>query len=112
MQIGYVVFYTPNIAAMKSFYLVLGLEVRADYGMWVEFETGSTALALHEAPEDEATENAGVFFEVEDVGALHARLREKGLAVSEPKDQDFGFRTFTLRDPQGNRIEFGQPLQP
>ena len=78
----------------------------------VELETGPATLALHEAKEDEATKNAGVFLEVEDVDTLYRRLKEKGLVVSEPKDQDFGYRTFTLRNPRGNQVEFGEPLQP
>jgi len=112
MRLGFVVLHTPDVAGMKAFYQGLGLKVHADYGMWVEFETGPATLALHESKEDEATRNAGVFLEVEDVDALYRRLMEKGLAPSAPKDQDFGFRTFTLRDPQGNRIEFGEPMQP
>ena len=112
MRLGYTVLHTPDVAGMKAFYEGLGLKVHADYGMWVEFETGPATLALHESGENEATRHAGVFLEVEDVDALYRRLKEKGLAVSEPRDQDFGYRTFTLRDPQDNQIEFGEPLQP
>jgi len=112
LRLRFVVLHTPDIGGMKAFYEGLGLKVHADYGMWVEFETGPATLALHESGENEATRNAGVFLEVEDVDALYLRLKEKGLVVSEPKDQDFGFRTFTLRDPQGNQVEFGEPLQP
>ena len=112
MRLGYTVLHTPDVVGMKAFYEGLGLKVHADYGMWVEFETGPATLALHEAKGDEATRHAGVFFEVEDVDALYRRLKEKGLDVTEPRDQDFGYRTFTLKDPQGNQIEFGEPLQP
>jgi catechol 2,3-dioxygenase-like lactoylglutathione lyase family enzyme len=112
MRLGFVVLYTPDVAGLRAFYQGLGLKARADYGMWVEFETGPATLALHEAGEDEATRHAGVFLEVEDVDALYRRFKEKGLAVTEPRDQDFGFRTFTLRDPQGNLVEFGEPMQP
>ncbi len=112
MRLGFAVLHTRDVAGMKAFYQGLGLKVRADNGMWVEFETGPATLALHEASENEATQNAGVFLEVEDVDALYRRLKERGLSVPEPRDQDFGFRTFTLRDPQGNLVEFGEPMQP
>ncbi len=112
MRLGFLVLHTPDVAGMKAFYEGLGLKVHADYGTWVEFETGPATLALHESGAEEATRNAGVFLEVEDVDALYLRLKERGLAACEPKDQDFGFRTFTLKDPQGNQVEFGEPMQP
>jgi len=112
LRLRFVVLHTPDIGGMKAFYEELGLKVHADYGMWVEFETGPATLALHQSGEAEATRHAGIFLEVEDVDALYLRLKERGLVVSDPRDQDFGYRTFTLRDPQGNQIEFGEPLQP
>jgi len=112
MRLGFVVLYTPDVAGLRAFYQGLGLKARADYGMWVEFETGPATLALHEAGEDEATRHAGVFLEVEDVDALYRELKEKGLDADPPEDRDFGYRTFILKDPQGNQIEFGEPMQP
>ena len=112
MRLGFVVLHTPDVAGMKAFYQGLGLKVHADYGMWVEFETSPATLALHQAESGEATRGAGIFLEVGDVDALYRELREKGLDADPPEDRDFGYRTFVLRDPQGNLVEFGEPMQP
>jgi len=112
MRLGFLVLHTPDVPGMRAFYQGLGLKVHADYGTWVEFETGPATLALHESGEAEATRGAGVFLEVADVDALYRELKEKGLNADPPEDRDFGYRTFTLRDPQGNLVELGEPMQP
>ncbi len=112
MRLGFVVLHTPDIEVMKAFYQGLGLKVHADYGMWVEFATGPATLALHAAKEGAATRGAGVFLEVADVDALYRELKAKGLAKGPLEERDFGYRTFVLEDPQGNLVEFGEPLQP
>ncbi len=112
MRLGFVVLHTPDVAGMKVFYQGLGLKVHADYGMWVEFETGPATLALHQAEGGEATRGAGIFLEVGDVDALYQELKAKGLAEGPPKDRGFGYRTFLLKDPQGNLVELGEPMRP
>ncbi len=112
MRLGFVVLHSPDVEGMKAFYQGLGLKVRADYGMWVEFATGPATLALHAAKEGAATRGAGVFLEVADVDALYRDLKGKGLDAEPPEERDFGYRTFVLRDPQGNLVEIGEPMQP
>jgi uncharacterized glyoxalase superfamily protein PhnB len=48
---------------------------------------------------------------VENADALHAELTAKGAAVQgEPVSHPWGLRDFTVLDPEGNRIVFGEPL--
>jgi len=48
---------------------------------------------------------------VRDADALHAELRDAGARVEgDPVSHPWGLRDFAVRDPDGNRITFGQPL--
>ncbi len=56
---------------------------------------------------------AGVFLylEVEDVDAYHAEVSERGgQPTAAPKDQFYGIRDFSVRDLDGYRLIFFQPL--
>ncbi len=48
---------------------------------------------------------------VSDVDALHAVIQKQGLRVIKGlKDKDYGLRAFVFEDPDGNRIDVGQPI--
>jgi uncharacterized glyoxalase superfamily protein PhnB len=48
-----------------------------------------------------------IYLEVEDVGALHKRLKTKGVTISDPLSlQWWGDRTFKVLDPHGYEIWF------
>jgi catechol 2,3-dioxygenase-like lactoylglutathione lyase family enzyme len=48
---------------------------------------------------------------VGDVNALHARCQQAGVRIVKGlRDKDFGLRAFVFEDPDGNRIDVGQPL--
>lgn len=48
---------------------------------------------------------------VDDVNALFRELRARGLTtLMEPTDQDWGMREVHLRDPDGNYLRFGSPV--
>lgn len=52
-------------------------------------------------------------FEVEDVDAVHARLRDAGLPVLlSLRDEAFGQRHFITADPNGVLIDIIQPIPP
>jgi catechol 2,3-dioxygenase-like lactoylglutathione lyase family enzyme len=49
---------------------------------------------------------------VEDIDALHAIIRERGMRIVKGlRDKDYGLRAFVFEDPDGNRIDVGQPLR-
>jgi uncharacterized glyoxalase superfamily protein PhnB len=46
------------------------------------------------------------------VDALHDELRALGCDIERaPADYDYGMREMSLRDPDGNRITFGQEVK-
>jgi len=48
---------------------------------------------------------------VADASALHAHLVAHGVRIIKAlRDADFGLRCFVFADPDGNRIDVGQPL--
>lgn len=47
---------------------------------------------------------------VEDVAALHRRCVGAGVPIIKAlADKDYGMRAFVIEDPDGNRIDIGQP---
>lgn len=47
---------------------------------------------------------------VDDVDALHAICQRQGLRIVKGlQDKDYGLRAFVFEDPDGNRIDVGQP---
>jgi catechol 2,3-dioxygenase-like lactoylglutathione lyase family enzyme len=48
---------------------------------------------------------------VDDVDALHAICQRHGLRIIKSiQDKDYGLRAFVFEDPDGNRIDVGQPI--
>ncbi|SHF29046.1 hypothetical protein SAMN02745157_2115 [Kaistia soli DSM 19436] len=48
---------------------------------------------------------------VADVDGLHAICRKQGLRIVKGlRDKDYGLRAFVFEDPDGNRIDVGQPI--
>ena len=49
---------------------------------------------------------------VEDIDAVHAMVRARGLRIVKGlRDKDYGLRAFVFEDPDGNRIDVGEPLK-
>jgi len=48
---------------------------------------------------------------VDDVDALHAICQGRGLRIIKSlQNKDYGLRAFVFEDPDGNRIDVGQPI--
>lgn len=48
---------------------------------------------------------------VEDIDAVHAIIRARGLRIVKGlRDKDYGLRAFVFEDPDGNRIDVGEPI--
>ena len=103
-----------------DFYNSLGFRLKSDktYFSWEDlavFDTGASELAIfhsHKKPlVDPGRKSVSVSFVVEAVDNFHESLVSKGLEIeSPPADNKFGFRTFSVRDPDGYRIEFIQSI--
>lgn len=74
------------------------------------------AVSIHLMPVREAPETRGrssIYVFVTDVDQLHTELRDLGCPIEvTPADFFYGMREMSVRDPDGNRITFGQPANP
>jgi catechol 2,3-dioxygenase-like lactoylglutathione lyase family enzyme len=113
----YVFAFVSDLARSKRFYgETLGWTPGTDEPGVAGFGFGSGYLVIHvdDRPPRASGRYAGgmhVAVQVTDAAAEHARLRERGVAVSELRDQPWGERSFTFDDPDGYTWTYGQPLR-
>lgn len=73
------------------------------------------AVSLHLMPASREARGLGrssIYVFAADVDALHVELCALGCNVeTAPVDYNYGMREFSLRDPDGNRITFGQEVK-
>ncbi len=87
----------------------LELEVKFQDGdKWTQFDIAGQALAIATpAPEQVGPgEGAAVVLEVDDLDAMRARLEQKELRVGATVEMGGHGRFFTVRDPDGNLVQF------
>ena len=111
-----------DFAACFRFYRdVVGLEPTwgEESGGYADFDGGGATLALFvrsgmdgRAELRASGDGTMLVFEVEDVDAVAARVREHGVELeSDPHDEaEWGIRVAHFRDPAGTLIEVNQPL--
>ena len=107
MELNQVTVPCTDYAASVDFYTRLGLVQIVDSPpRYARFESsaGST-LSIHAAEEGAEPAAATIYFEVEDVDATVAAMKERGLQFdTDPVDQRWLWREAYLRDPANNRI--------
>lgn len=100
-------------------------ETLAYYADVLEFEIGWTwgdpptyASICHDRVEfnvglgrsGEATRPSSAYVAISNIDAYYERIRARGAEVTVPiGDRDYGMRDFTVADPSGNTVSFGQP---
>ncbi|WP_186400515.1 glyoxalase superfamily protein [Stappia sp. P2PMeth1] len=78
---------------------------------FVILKQGEAELHLTQQPDHRAAPFNVAHLMVGDVDALHEICRRQGLRIVKGlRDKDFGLRAFVFEDPDGNRIDVGQPL--
>jgi uncharacterized glyoxalase superfamily protein PhnB len=64
-----------------------------------------------ETPSRLSTSHGGLSVHIPDVDAHFAKSKAAGARIdSTPTDQDYGFREYGARDPEGHRFWFSTPL--
>ncbi|HEX6819762.1 MAG TPA: VOC family protein [Ktedonobacterales bacterium] len=114
-----------DMATCKAFYRdTLGLQMTQDEPDAVAFKIGDLYFFLLSATEAgnmiggqslrfsfEGTSRSLHAASVDDVDAMYADLKAKGVNVLEPPtDQPWGLRTAFFTDPEGNFWEINQPV--
>ncbi len=98
-----------------AFYVgVLQMSVTFENGDPVGFvilERGAAELHLTVARDHRASRHNVAHLLVSDATALYDHLAEHGVRIVKGlRDADYGLRGFVFADPDGNRIDVGQPL--
>ena len=111
--IYYVSVFATDLERSKKFYgETLGWTLGTDNGHVAGFTFGAGYLVVHaETRPAESRRYAGgmhVEVMVDDVAAEHARLKKRGVAVTELVDRPWGERNFSLVDPDGYTWSYGQ----
>lgn len=104
-----------DMSRALDFYVgVLGFTKTFENGDPVGFvilKQGEAELHLTLQPGHRAAPFNVAHLMVGDVDALHEICRRQGLRIVKGlRDKEFGLRAFVFEDPDGNRIDVGQPL--
>jgi len=124
LKLGYVILYVENLEKTKHFYeKLLGLELRNEFGTYIEFNTGTTILSFNtreggrevtSLPIPNGVRKEQTFelgFVTEDVEGVIESLREEGVPIlMEPVEKPWGQKVAYAEDPDGHYIEICSPI--
>ena len=110
MQLGGIMLFVKDMKTVIAFYRdVIGLvpddEQPFPENRFFRFTAGTCKLLLHSASKPNGGRQKLVF-QVESVSAVHQRIKSKGKRLRK-LENDNGHAIFDIRDPEGNRIQFG-----
>lgn len=123
LKMRYVILYVGDQEKSKRFYKdILGLPVRGEHGTYIEFETGSTILAINTResvkeitglpiPEKNSSQTFELGFVVDDVKGTIEFLRKQDVQILvEPIEKPWGQVVAYVADPDGHYIEICSSL--
>ncbi len=73
---------------------------------YAELSAGPLKVSLHASDEVVRTGGAMFHLKVANVDEYYGRVRDKGIDVSAPKDEPWGWRMITVTDPDGHEWGF------
>ena len=113
--IAHVAFRVADLEASRAFYYKLGFEqfyeARQGERTTQAFLKVNDTQIIELYPRTEAAEPLGlmhVCYEASNIDALHAELVERGLPISAVRTAGAGNRLMTMKDPEGQTIEYTQ----
>jgi catechol 2,3-dioxygenase-like lactoylglutathione lyase family enzyme len=108
MRLNHVTLAASDVEASAEFYRRLGLEqIVAAYPDYARLlaPDGGTTLSLHSPGGAVPADGMSMHFEVDDVDAAVAELKERGFQFAcDPVDRPYLWREAILLDPDGHRI--------
>ncbi|HEV8320029.1 MAG TPA: VOC family protein [Myxococcota bacterium] len=70
-------------------------------------------VTIHLQLSEKAAGTSACYVTVDDGDAVYAEILKAGVRVTRPiENSRYGMRDFTIADPDGNTLGFGQPIQP
>lgn len=114
-DIAFFAYSVRDVPRARTFYTeTLGLKPGDSFGdHWVEFDVGNTTFGIGngESLGFEPGASTGAAFEVDDLAAMHERLKSSGVEVGEIHEFPACVTCFA-RDPEGNRFALHQRRTP
>ena len=111
------IFPAHDVARTREFYELLGFKAGYQDDHYDILRRGDLVVHLEARPHLRPGANeTSCYWRVPDADALFREVAELGLpetgspSISEPADEPWGMREFTLRDPAGNLIRIGHEL--
>ena len=111
--------HVPDVAATVAWYEALGFELidANDEGGevdWAMVAWGEDAVMFNAGgrPANGERREVDLYVTVENVDALHQRLKDHVEVVQEPNDTFYGMREFIARDLNGFWVTIGQDIRP
>ena len=102
--------HVPDVRAVVAFYRdVLGFV--SDFGDEDYAVVWRDNSAVHFLKRDASPAGVHLFQWVRDVDALYGELKGRGVVVAEPVDRPYGLREFSVLDPNGVSVIFGQDIE-
>jgi catechol 2,3-dioxygenase-like lactoylglutathione lyase family enzyme len=106
---------TRDLGTALQFYRdVLGMTVTFENGTptgFVILERGEAEIHLTRNPSHRPGTTNVVHLLVDDAGSLYEHVVTCGVRIIKGlREEDFGMLAFVMADPDGNRIDVGQPL--
>jgi catechol 2,3-dioxygenase-like lactoylglutathione lyase family enzyme len=100
----------PDVPATAAFYRgILGFKADPGAEMSEYSVVWRDNAAVHLSKGDRAPTGVRIFFWVRDVNALYAEVIRRGAVIAVPiGTRPYGVRDFTIRDPNGVEVVFGQ----
>ena len=109
--------YTADFEATLAFYtdiLNFKLEARLDEFGWADLSRDGVEVMIAKpnahTPFDKPMFTGSIYFNVEDVDALWAQLKDKTKVCYPIETFSYGMREFAIFDNNGYLLQFGQPV--
>ena len=110
VKLAHVISFVEDIDGAVAFYRdALGLKPRSVSPQWVEFDTGSTTLALHAADARNPSGTTRFSFDTPDVAALHRQLIARGVEFTREPTVRHGVQLAEFVGPGGNGVGLSGP---
>lgn len=111
--LNFILLSTTDIAKARAFYVeTLGMAVESETAAFLQMTASGEpglSLAFTTRESDVATTGRVLWWQVDDIEALRARLAAAGVRITaEPQDEPFG-RTLSFADPEGNILSAFRP---
>jgi hypothetical protein len=107
---GAPILHVPDVRRAVAFYIdTLGFV--SDFGDESYAVVWRDNSAVHFVKDEVSPSGVRLFQWVRDVDALHREFKSRGIDAVEPADRPYGIRDFSVVDPNGVEIVFGQDIE-